>query len=242
MNRWLSFANVSAGARVNVFCFPFAGGGASFFRARVTLAPPNIALCGVQLPGREERMGERPFERMPDLVQAALEMLLPELEHPFAFFGHSMGALVAYELAHALRERGGPLPRHLFLSGSRAAHIEDLTPVHELPEEQFVTAIRRFGGLPDEVLQSRELLRSLLPRMRADLAVTGTYVYPPRPPLPCPITAFGGSDDEVVSVADLEAWCNHTTGGFHCEVFPGGHFFLVDQAAALMSRVGEALA
>jgi medium-chain acyl-[acyl-carrier-protein] hydrolase len=242
MNRWLSFADVSAGARVNVFCFPFAGGGASFYRARVALAPPNIALCAVQLPGREERMGERPFDRMPELVEAAVEALLPELEHPFALFGHSMGALVAYEIAQALRERGASLPRHLFVSGCPAAHIGEVTPVYDLPEEQFVQAIKRFGGLPEEVLRSPDLLRLLLPRMRADLAVTGTYAYPPRPPLTCPITAFGGSGDDIVSAASVEAWREHTTGAFRCEIFPGGHFFLVDQAAPLMSRIGEALA
>lgn len=242
MNRWLAFANVSNGDRVNVFCFPFAGGGASFFRGRVAFAPPGVSLCGVQLPGREERMGERPYTDMRELVAAAADALVPHLGAPFALFGHSMGALVAYELAQELRARRAPVPRHLFVSGCPAPHIGD-EPVYGLPEEEFVTAIQRFGGLPPEVLQSPDLLRLLLPRMRADLTVTGTYrgSVSSRPPLECPITAFTGRDDQLVSVDGVAAWRDYTTGPFRMEVFGGGHFFIAEQAATVFGRVGEGL-
>jgi medium-chain acyl-[acyl-carrier-protein] hydrolase len=242
MNRWLAFADVSAGERVNVFCFSFAGGGASFFRGRVALAPRNITLCGVQYPGREERMAERPYTSLPELIAAAADALLPHLDTPFALFGHSMGALVAYELAQELRERRAPLPRHLFVSGTPAPHIGDDPPVYNLPEEEFITAVRRFGGLPPEVLQSPELLRLLLPRMRADLTVTGTYQGPKHPPLSCPITAFTGRDDAIVSVADVDAWRDYTTAAFRLEVFDGGHFFITEYAGTMFARIGQALA
>ncbi len=240
--RWVSPANLATGARPNLFCLPFAGGGASFYRAWATFAPPSIAICPVQLPGREERSRERPFDRMADLVAAAADNLLPHLGHRYALFGHSMGALVCYELAQALRDRGAPLPVHLFVSGSPPPHIaEKVPPVYHLPEEQLFEEVRSYGGLPDEVMQSRELLDLLVPRLRADLAVTGTYVHTVRPPLPFPITALGGMSDHVVSTEAIEAWQEYTVSRFRSELFPGGHFFLTEHARRIVAELAAAL-
>lgn len=241
-SRWLAFPP-ALGGQGAVFCLPFAGGGASFYRAWGKLVPPSIALCPVQLPGREERLFEPTFDRMQPLVDAAATALLPFLPIRYVLFGHSMGALVAYELAQTLRDRGAPLPLHLFVSGAPAPHrAEELEPIYGLPEEQFLAALTRYGGLPDEVLRSRELLDLLLPRLRADLAVTGTYTYTARPPLTCPITAFGGDADPNVPRDTVDAWREHTLGAFDSELFPGGHFFVSAVAPHVVARIAAALA
>jgi surfactin synthase thioesterase subunit len=203
-----------------------------------------VALCPIQLPGREERLFERPFDRMAPLVAAAVEELLPVLPPRYALFGHSMGGMIGYELAQALRERGAPPPLHLFVSGAPAPHrAAEVEPIFDVqPEERFIEALQRYGGLPDEVLRSRELLDLLMPRLRADLAVTGTYAWIERPPLACPITAFGGEDDPTVRRDALEAWREHTVSTFEARVFPGGHFFLFEAARDILARVAEALA
>ncbi|HYM62407.1 MAG TPA: alpha/beta fold hydrolase [Thermoanaerobaculia bacterium] len=235
-------ANGRSASRADVFCFPFAGGGASYYRAWAPKAPASITLRPVQLPGREERMGEAPFDRMPRLVEALADGLARDLDRSYALFGHSMGALVCYELAQELRRRGERLPAHLFVSGAPAPHLAPLVvPIYDLPGERFYAEIRRFGGLPDEVWRSEELLALLMPRFRADLAVTGTYAYTERPPLDCPITAFGGEEDETVSLASIEGWREHTVKAFRRELFPGGHFFLNEFGPRILAVIGDEL-
>lgn len=241
-SRWLSSRPANGAARGVALCFPFAGGGASFYRAWAPLVPPSVALWPVQLPGREERFFEPPFDSMPALVEAAVGELLPLLPQRYVLFGHSMGALVCYELAQALRDRGAPPPLHLFVSGAPAPHrAAESERIYDLPDDEFLPALQRYGGLPDEVLRSRELLDLLIPRLRADLAVTGTYVYRERPPLACPITAFGGDDDPTVSLSALDAWREHTIARFDEEVFPGGHFFLGAVAGRVVGRITAAI-
>jgi len=241
--RWLAFARFADDGRPNVFCFPFAGGGASFYRAWLPFAPPSIAICPLQPPGREERFVEKSFDSMETLVRDAADALLPHLEPPFALFGHSLGAMACFELAHALRERGAPAPVHLFVSGAPAPHLSHLIPsVYELPDAEFLAAVQRYGGLPDEVLRSRELLDLLIPRLRADFKISGTYRFTGRPPLAIPITAFAGKDDDVVTPALVEPWREHTTAAFESEVFSGGHFFIAQHAREIVLKVARALA
>jgi surfactin synthase thioesterase subunit len=243
MNRWISNANLAKDARPNLFCFPYAGGGASFYRAWAPFAPRSIAICPVQLPGREERFKERPLDRMKDLVDAAADALIPFLGHPYALFGHSMGAIICYELAQELLERGVNPPMHLFASGASAPHVaRSIPPIYHLPEDRLIEEIASYGVLPKEVMQSRELLDLLVPRFRADFAVTGTYAYADRPPLSFPITAFGGVDDHVVTPAKVEAWREHTVSRFRCELFPGGHFFLTELGSRVLGEVAAAIA
>lgn len=242
-NRWLHFGTGPNG-RMPVFCFPFAGGGAYFYRPWVRSAPSSIAIVPVQPPGRDERMMERPFERMRDIVGAAADQIVPLLRGPYALFGHSMGGMMAYELAQEIRRRNAPSPRHLFVSGAPAPHrAAEIPAIYDLPDDELIAEIqRRYLGLPKEVLESAELLNLLLPRFRADLAVTGTYAYQPAPPLNCPITAFGGETDETVTPDMVEAWREHTVATFRFEIFAGGHFFVSDSSDRILAALGEAAA
>jgi medium-chain acyl-[acyl-carrier-protein] hydrolase len=241
-DRWLSYTKVAAGDRTNVFCLPFAGGGASFYRAWMQFAPGSIAICPLQPPGREERFVEAPFDSMDALVRAATGALMPHLAQPYALFGHSMGALASFEIVHALRERGAPLPVHLFVCGAPAPqHASHIPSIYNLPEDEFLAGVQRYGGVPDEVMRSRELLDLLIPRLRADLAVTGTYVYRERPPLTLPITAFAGLDDDIVTPDIVEAWREQTTSAFTFTTFRGGHFFIAEEARRIILMLARAL-
>jgi surfactin synthase thioesterase subunit len=234
----------NGGARFRLFTFPYAGGGGSAFRPWIADLPPEIELCVVQLPGREARWGEPPFTRMTDLVPALATGIRPHLDRPYAFFGHSLGALICFELARALRAAGAPDPVHLFASAHRAPRSPNPHPeMRHMADGPFVDEIgRRYGGIPPVVLENPELVQLMLPFLRADFTVFETYQYREEPPLACPITAFGGVSDDYVRPEALEAWAQETTGGFSVRVFPGGHFFLQDHRAALVASVCGTLA
>lgn len=237
---WISPARLAAPGAMTLFCFPYAGGGASFYRGWPSRAP--LSICPVQLPGREERAAEPAFDAMDGVVEAAADALGPHLDQPYAFFGHSMGAMIAFELAHLLRERRAPAPRHLFVSGTpsppRAARM---TPLHHLPDEQLIERIRDFGGMPDQILASRELVALFLPRFRSDFTITGTYRYTDKPPLTCPITVLGGAADPVTTMEELEEWREFTVARCEVELFAGGHFFLAAASDAVVSRLVRSL-
>ncbi|MFQ5616960.1 MAG: thioesterase II family protein [Anaerolineales bacterium] len=221
-----------------LFCFPYAGGGASFFRAWPGGLPPGIELLALQLPGRESRFLEPPLTRISALVKAFLPAILPYLDVPFSFFGHSMGSTVAFELTRHLRERSASLPEHLFVSGHHAPQIPyPHPPIHNLPETTFLEEIRRFEGTPEEVLQHKELMQLLIPVLRADFEMTETYQYIPGSPLTCPITVFGGREDHQVPIDNLEAWREQTMAGFALHMFPGGHFYLQDRESQLLQLI-----
>jgi medium-chain acyl-[acyl-carrier-protein] hydrolase len=221
---------------MRLFCFPYAGGGVHAFRAWADNLPKTVEVCPVQLPGRGARMMEAPFTQMLPLVQAAAEALLPHLDKPFAFFGHSMGALVSFEVARWLRKQGAPEPIHLFVSGCFAPDIPDPYPLHNLPDPELLEGLRRLNGMPQEALENAELMRLLLPTLRADCTVTETYTYTHEPPLNCPISAFGGLQDHLVGRTHLEAWRQQTTAFFSLRMFPGDHFFL-HSAQPLLLRI-----
>jgi medium-chain acyl-[acyl-carrier-protein] hydrolase len=186
----------------------------------------------VQLPGREGRVREEPFTRLEPLVASLTDALAQELtELPAAFFGHSMGALVAFETARELRRRGAREPVQLLVSARRAPHLPARhEPIHALPEAAFRDELRRLQGTPEAVLEHPELMELLEPMLRADFAVIETFEHRPAPPLNAPITAFGGAGDEDVPFEDLDAWSRHTAGGFRRRSFRGGHFFLQHEA------------
>jgi medium-chain acyl-[acyl-carrier-protein] hydrolase len=229
-------------ARLRLFCFPYAGGGASVYRTWGDDLPPAVEVCPVQLPGRESRMSERAYTNIDDLVAAAIPVLTPFFDRPFALFGHSMGSLIAFELARALRDRGGPQPLHLFASGHRAPQLsKDEAPIYNLPEDQFIEELRQFNGTPELVLQNAELMTLLLPVLRADFELVGTYQVKPGPPLSIPISAFGGVDDHEVSPEALAAWQAETAGPFSRRLYPGDHFFIHSARDSLLRDVSADL-
>jgi medium-chain acyl-[acyl-carrier-protein] hydrolase len=169
---------------------------------------------------------ETPFTQLSPLVQALAQALVPLLDKPFAFFGHSLGALVGFELARHLRRQSGVQPVRLFISADRAPQIPHRDrPIHALPDVEFLAELRRLNGIPGKVLEEAELMQIMLPILRADLAVYETYVYATEPPLNCPISTFGGLQDHRVSRGDLEAWRDQTSVSFSLRMFPGDHFF-----------------
>jgi medium-chain acyl-[acyl-carrier-protein] hydrolase len=161
-------------------------------------------------------------------------------ERPFSFFGHSMGAFVAFELARQLRRGGGPLPAKLIVSAARAPQIPDPDQsLHEKPDAELLKEIRRLNGIPGPLLDDLDLLKLLLPVLRADLAVCETYTYKADPPLSCPVSAYGGSDDKRVPRHFLTAWRDQTTADFNLRIFPGDHFFLKTARHALFRVISE---
>ncbi len=185
---------------------------------------------------------EAPFTRLAPLVQAVVDALGPLLEKPFALFGHSFGALVAFELSRQLRRQSGVQPVGLFVSANRAPQIAARDrPIHALPEAEFLAELGRLNGTPRKVLEDAELMNIMVPILRADLAAYETYVYPTEPPLNCLISAIGGLQDHKVSRDDLEAWRDQTTGPFSLRMFRGDHFFLNSARPTLLQLLSQEL-
>lgn len=225
-------------ARLRLFCFPYAGGSAAVYREWGRLLPAEIQVAAVQLPGRGSRFTERLLQRLDGVVEQLAAELAPFMDRPFAFFGHSMGALTAFELTRHLRRAGGPLPERLVVSGRRAPQLPgERVPLHELPEEEFLDELRRLNGTPEEILESRELMELFSPVLRADFAVCETYRYAEEPPLEIPVSALGGLADPDVGREAVEAWREQTRAAFVLRMFPGGHFFLNSNRDAVVRAV-----
>jgi len=183
-------------------------------------------------------MREAPFTRLQPLVEALEVALQPFMDVPFAFFGHSMGALISFELTRYLRRNQQPEPVHIFASSFRAPQLPDRNPpLHQLSDAGIVDMLTRIGGTPQSILQHAELMKMLIPIMRADFELCETYTYAPEPPLDCPITAFGGEQDLLVSAQELQAWQAQTRGAFSVRLFEGDHFFLHNQQDALLQAL-----
>jgi len=227
-NKWFSVRPARAVSTLRLFCFPHVGaGGGAFNLWQPAWIPDNIELWTVRLPGREQRLSERPFHRMEPLVEALYEATATQLSGPYAFYGHSLGALVAFEMARKIQRLGKQGPIRLLISAHTAPQLGLCRPVlHNLPDKEFLGALRRFAGTPDEALENEDLMSIMMVALRADFEVDETYSYEEGQPLDCPISVFGGIDDADVSQDALAAWKTQTSQKFSLQMMEGDHFFI----------------
>ncbi|MEL6636436.1 MAG: thioesterase domain-containing protein [Bacteroidota bacterium] len=231
---WLLPLKACDAPQLQLYCFPYGGAGPSLYKKWADAIDPAIQLVGVQLPGRERRIKEPAFTQMRPLVKSLAKVWRHRPDLPYAFFGHSLGALVAYELILELRRQGLPLPLRLIVSGSKAPHLNrHPEQINGLPDAAFIEAIRQLGGTPEAVLQNELLMQVFLPVLRADFTLYENYHYEQNAPIDLPILACGGRSDREVSSSDLYAWSEHTEGAFDWQLFEGDHFYL-DAAPKLL--------
>jgi surfactin synthase thioesterase subunit len=237
-----SFSNERTDPRFRLFCFPFAGAGASIFREWHLQLPRDVQVLGVQLPGRENRLDEQPFRRISQVVGAVAMSLKSYQDIPFAFFGHSVGALIAFEVARELRKLSQTGPVHLIVSGYRGPSRPQWdAPIHHLSDFLLIQELRRLGGTAPDVLENNEVMQLALPAIRADFEMSETYRYEAQAPLQCPITVCGGLHDRKVKNSDLPAWQSETLASFSIRMFPGDHYFIRACRTSVVAAVAERL-
>jgi medium-chain acyl-[acyl-carrier-protein] hydrolase len=216
-------------APLRLFCFPYAGGSTAAFLPWLPALSDRVEVHLVEYAGHGTRLSEPPVARLEPLLDDVADAVFAALDRPFAFFGHSMGALVAYELTHRLRDAGRSLPVQLFLSAAGAPHTPDPDPdrpIHKLSDARLLRKLEEYNGVASSVLAHRELMRLMLPIVRADFQACETHPYRLGPPLDCPIAAFGGTSDPWVTPDRVEAWRCYTRARFGFRVLAGDHFFL----------------
>ena len=223
---WIVCRRPRPDARVRLFCFPYAGGGASIFHRWPEYLPEDIELNAIQLPGHETRIGDPPHADLDPLLLELAGVLQPYLSRPLALLGHSMGALISYELARRIRREGGVSPTILFLSGLRALQIPNPDPpLHSLSRPDFLQQLQTRYGMPASLIQQSELLELFMPLLRANFQMCETYTYSPEPPLDCPLSVFGGLQDPRISREDLAAWKLQTNRELRLRMIEGDHYF-----------------
>lgn len=239
--RWGRRYHAGRGARSRLVCFPHAGGAASFYRPLSARLAPDVEVVAVQYPGRQDRFSEpapTDLTTIADLAYGALKGLLEQL--PTSLFGHSMGALVAFEVARRM-EADGLAPVRLFVSGRGAPSLPRTDGVRARDDAAIVAELRNLAGTDATLLADDELMQMILPAVRSDYAAVDGYRCAPGTTVRCPVTALGGDDDPRASPAEVRAWQGNTEGGFDLKVFPGGHFYLVDQAPAVIAELRSRL-
>jgi len=241
-NSWINCPQPNPQANLRLFCFPYAGGSSMIFRTWCNSLPHNVEVCAVEYPGRGRQMQSPPIAQLEPLVKAIASSVLPYLDKPFAFFGHSMGGLVSFELTRLLRLDYNLKPFRLFICGRRAPQIPPTKPpIHVLPDPELLEELRTLNGTPKAVLENPELMQIFLPILRADFAVLETYTYTPQQPLDCPISIFGGWQDKEVSHEALQAWREQTIATFSLQMFDDDHFFIHSQQDLLLKLISQEL-
>lgn len=242
-SRWLTCPRPDSTAPLRLWCVPFAGSGAAVWHAWAAALAGLAEIVSIRPPGRESRLAEAPLVSLWDYVTELMVQIAPYANEDYVLCGHSLGALVAFELVRGLRTRGLGLPRALIVCGARAPHhLPDRPLLHTLPRHEFISQVeRRYGAIPAELRDHPEFLDLLLPALRADLEMYETYQHTFGPPIDIPVLALGGEDDAIVSRAQVLDWRAHASGDFEAEILPGDHFFPQDNMAATTQRVREFL-
>ncbi|MER6832252.1 alpha/beta fold hydrolase [Streptosporangium sp. NPDC000563] len=237
---WIRRFHPEPGAAIRLVCFPHAGGAASFFFPVSRDMSPEVEVLSVQYPGRQDRRADPNIPDMEKMADQVAEALTPFTDRPFALFGHSMGATLAYEVTRRLRASN----RHamaLFVSGRRAPHRVIDDGLHLLPNDMLVDDVMALEGTGGHILDNPELRDMLLAAIRSDYRAAETYRYVPGPPLRCPIHALTGLSDPRVAAGELHHWGEHTEGAFDIQVFSGGHFYLTENQPAVIQVIAERL-
>ncbi|GAA0077061.1 thioesterase II family protein [Clostridium sp. CTA-5] len=225
--------------KLRIFCFPYAGGGASIYKNWEKNLPVGVGVYPIQLPGRENRIIEKAYTDMNELTDAIVKAIIPYLDKKFIFFGHSLGAKILYEVTCELRERWRLEPCHIIVSGSRAPHISEPRPLHELSDEMFIKELKRYSGLSEEFLQNEALMKLFLPIFRADFTLDEKYIFKKREKFNFKITSFNGDSDIETDSESVKAWDMYTNVGLDEKVFKGGHFFISTDEESVLHSVSD---
>lgn len=237
---WIRRFGPFGNSRWRLFCFPHAGGSASYFFPLSRLLAPDVEVAAVQYPGRQDRRSESCIETIPELAENISQIVPDWMDLPFGFFGHSMGAVVAFEVAQLLERRLSVGPARLFASGRRAPSRLRDERVRKKSDQELMAELRRLGGTSLAFMQDQELMAMVLPVVRADYRAIETYGYTDGS-LSCPITVLIGDSDPRASVDEASAWRDHTTGDFDLQIFSGGHFYLESHQAPIANLISSAL-
>ena len=240
-NSWISYSKISVAPALRLFCLPYAGGNAAVFNSWPDALPKRVQVCAVELPGRRRRFGEDAYSSMPPLARDLALVLRQYMDLPYAIFGISLGALIGFELAHELLKLGHA-PVHLFVANCRAPHLPDEDPpAYALSDSDLLTRIRCLGATPEAVMQHDELMKLMLPTIRADFKLAATYRYFPKRQLTFPITAYLGSEDPTLTLGHLRPWREHTQSAYRLEVLRGNHYLVDTGREALLQAISAEL-
>lgn len=239
-NAWVTCPQPEPHALARLFCLPFAGGGASIYRSWGKELAPTIEVCPIQIPGRENRFSETAHRDIKTLAPAIASQLQFYLDKPYIIYGHSMGALISFEVLRILQDKGQPLPHIAILGAHRAAHLPPKRkPMSELDDGAFISKLTTFGGFPREVLESQELLQFVMPTLRADFTLCDGYQHEQSEPIDCPLVMIAGEHDTEVAPQDMQPWDVHSTQPARLISLDAGHFFLKTHQAELMQIIRQ---
>ncbi|BCB89734.1 thioesterase II family protein [Phytohabitans suffuscus] len=237
---WFPFGT-GEDAAVRLLCLPHAGAGASVYRAWGLGLPASVAACPVQPPGREKRRSERPMTSAVELARQLAPEIVRTVRPPYAMFGHSTGALCAFEVVREIRRLAGPPPVHLFVAGRRAPRIPMVRTDLAVPPDELAAVLRRLGGTPEDVLADRSMLALIQPLLVADFHVNEIYDYRVEPRLTLPITAFAGTRDELADPDLVATWQQETSARYAQLVLDGSHFAIFENSSVVLRRIAADL-
>lgn len=237
-NLWCRRYHPSRTAAARLVCLPHAGGSAPFFLPVASALSPGVDVVAIQYPGRQDRRAERPMTDVHALADRIHDVLLRQSPLPVTFLGHSLGAVIAFETIRRLEASGSPAA-HLFASGRRAPSTHRDENIHLLDDNGILAEVRSLNGTAPSVLGDEEMMRAVLPSLRADYQAVATYRCAPGVTIGCPVTVLTGDADPRTTLSEARAWERHTTETCTVRTFPGGHFFITTHAAEITAILGQ---